>query len=181
MKILAIGASSSKASINKQFASFTANQVEGAEINTLDLNDYEMAIYSSDREKATGIPAEATKFRSQIEEADGIVISFAEHNGTYSAAFKNIFDWVSRTEGKTWGDKPMLVLATSPGARGGLTVMNQAATTLPYQGALVTSKFSLPSFYQSFSNEEGIKDAELKADFDLQLEAFKSKLVNYAA
>jgi len=178
MKILAIGASSSKASINKQFASFTANQVKGAEVNTLDLNDYEMAIYSSDRENETGIPAEATKFRALIEESDGIVISFAEHNGTYSAAFKNIFDWVSRTEGKTWGDKPMLVLATSPGARGGETVMNQAASTLPYQGALVTGKFSLPSFYESFSNNEGIKDVDLKADFETQLETFTSKLAN---
>ena len=96
MKVLAIGASSSKASINKQFASFAANQVDGAEVITLDLNDYEMAIYSSDRENETGIPAQATKFRSLIEEADGIVISFAEHNGTYSAAFKNIFDWFGR-------------------------------------------------------------------------------------
>ena len=181
MKVLAIGASSSKASINKQFASFAANQVDGAEVITLDLNDYEMAIYSSDRENETGIPAQATKFRSLIEEADGIVISFAEHNGTYSAAFKNIFDWVSRTEGKTWGDKPMFVLATSPGARGGITVMNQAASTLPYQGAQVAGSFSLPSFYQSFSKEEGIKDADLNTEFETQLQLFKSKLSRQAA
>jgi NAD(P)H-dependent FMN reductase len=178
MKILAIGASSSSTSINKQFASFTANQVAEADVTHLDLNDFEMAIYSSDRENETGIPPEASKFRALIEETDGIIISFAEHNGTYSAAFKNIFDWVSRMEGKTWGGKPMFVLATSPGARGGMTVMNQAASTLPYQGALVTGQFSLPSFYQSFSNEEGIKDEVLKTQFNEQLSAFTTSLTS---
>lgn len=176
MKLLAIGASSSRTSINKQFASFAANQIEGAEVTTLDLNDFEMAIYSSDREKETGIPAEATMFKALVEATDGIVISFAEHNGTYSAAFKNIFDWVSRIEGKTWADKPMFVLATSPGARGGLTVMNQAATTFPYQGALVTGKFSLPSFYLSFTMEEGIKDEALKNQFEEQMNAFTASM-----
>lgn len=178
MKLLAIGASSSSASINKQFASFTANQIEAAEVTHLDLNDYEMAIYSSDRETESGIPSEATKFRALIDATDGIVISFAEHNSTYSAAFKNIFDWVSRIEGKTWGDKPMFILATSPGARGGMTVLNQAASTLPFQGAQVAGKFSLPSFYESFSTEEGIKDTMLKTKFEEQLNAFTASLIN---
>ena len=180
MKLLAIGASSSSTSINKQFASFTANQIEGAEVNILDLNDFEMAIYSSDRENATGIPAEATKFRTLIEESDGIVISFAEHNGTYSAAFKNIFDWASRLEGKVWANKPLFILATSPGARGGATVLNQAVTALPYQSAQVMASFSLPSFYQFFSNEEGIKDVELATKYKEQLTLFTSKLVSQA-
>jgi len=31
-------------------------------------------------------------FKEIIKETDGIIISFAEHNGAYTAAFKNIFD-----------------------------------------------------------------------------------------
>ncbi len=178
MKLLAIGASSSSTSINKQFAAYTANQVDGAEVNTLNLNDYEMAIYSSDREKEKGVPAEATKFRELIEAADGIVISFAEHNGSYSAAYKNIFDWASRLEGKVWSDKPLFILATSPGARGGATVLNQAITTMPHQGAQVIASFSLPSFYQNFSTEEGIKDTTLKTQFAEQLNAFTASMVD---
>ena len=96
MKILAIGATNSTESINKQLATYTAGLVTGAEVETLDLNDFEMPIYSEQREKNQGIPELAHRFFNKISESDAVVISFAEYNGTYTAAFKNIFDWVSR-------------------------------------------------------------------------------------
>jgi NAD(P)H-dependent FMN reductase len=59
----------------------------------LDLNDYEMPIYSIDRETEDGIPEEAQRFYDELGAVDAILISFAEHNGAYTAAYKNIFDW----------------------------------------------------------------------------------------
>ena len=50
-KIIAFGASSSKQSINKQLATYAANQFENTSIEILDLNDYEMPIFSIDKEK----------------------------------------------------------------------------------------------------------------------------------
>ena len=50
MKILAFGASTSKSSINQQFALFAAHQFDG-EVNMIDLNDYEMPVFSVDKEK----------------------------------------------------------------------------------------------------------------------------------
>lgn len=47
MKILAMGASGSKASINKQFAAFAAAQFENATVEILDLNDYEVPLFPS--------------------------------------------------------------------------------------------------------------------------------------
>ena len=85
-KVLAFGASSSSQSINVQLAKYTANSMSDFEIEFLDLNDFEMPIYSMDREKETGIPELAMKFKGYIETADGILISFAEHNGAYTAA-----------------------------------------------------------------------------------------------
>ena len=41
-KILAIGASNSQSSINRQLAKYTASRIEGAEMNLIDLNDFEM-------------------------------------------------------------------------------------------------------------------------------------------
>ena len=99
MKILAFGASNSSTSINKQLATYTAGQMTGADVTILDLNDFEMPIYSIDREKAGGIPSLAHDFKAEVKKADKIIISFAEHNGGYSAAFKNIMDWMSRIEG----------------------------------------------------------------------------------
>ena len=150
MKIIAFGASSSKQSINKQLATWVAEHVPG-ESKILDLNDYEMAIYSIDREKMDGIPALAQQFKQEINQADGIIISFAEHNGSYSAAFKNIFDWISRLEKPIWSDKPMFLLSTSPGPRGGKGVLATAVSSFPHQGGNVVASFSLPGFHRSFN------------------------------
>ena len=161
-KILAFGASSSKNSINKQLATYTANQFKNVSVEILDLNDYEMPIFSIDREKENGIPQLAHDFYAKLGSADLILISFAEHNGAYSTAFKNIFDWASRINGKTFQEKPMLLLATSPGARGGSSVLEITKNRFPFQGGIVKGSFSLPSFNDNFDSEKGITNDELK-------------------
>jgi NAD(P)H-dependent FMN reductase len=162
-KILAFGASSSKTSINKQLATYVANQFQNSQIEILDLNDYEMPIFSIDKEKESGIHPLAQKFYEKLGSADLILISFAEHNGSYSAAFKNIFDWSSRINGKTFQEKPMLLLSTSPGTRGGETVLEIAKKRFPFQGGVVKGTFSLPSFGANFDSEKGIINADLKS------------------
>ncbi len=57
-----------------------------------------MPIYSEDRENDGGIPDQAQRFLKIIQDADGIILSLAEHNGSYTSAFKNILDWTSRQE-----------------------------------------------------------------------------------
>ena len=160
-KLLVIGATTHRDSINVSLARFSAGLVSDAELNVLDLNDFEMPIYSQDREEADGIPDLAKDFVAQIQAADGIVLSLAEHNGSYTAAFKNILDWASRHQQKLWSEKPMLLLATSPGGRGGATVLNAAAQSFPHLGAEVVATFSLPSFFDNFDSESGVTDSEL--------------------
>ena len=126
-KILVFGASSSRDSINKELATYAATLLDGVEANIIDLNDFEMPIFSVDREADLGgQPDEAKQFKSLINDCDGLIISFAEHNGSYSAAFKNVFDWASRVEKDMWQNKPMLLLATSPGKRGGGSEIGRA-------------------------------------------------------
>ncbi len=161
-RIIAFGGSSSKSSINKQLAIYTANLFQNAEVEILDLNDYEMPVFSVDKEKEQGIHSLAHDFYNKIGTADLIVISLAEHNGAYSAAFKNILDWASRINAKTFQQKPMLLLATSPGARGGSSVLDIARNRFPFQGAEVKGTFSLPTFYENFDIVNGIINTELK-------------------
>ena len=161
-KIIAFGASSSKQSINKQLATYTANQFQNASVEILDLNDYEMPIFSVDKEKENGIHPLAHDFYAKIGSADFIVISFAEHNGNFSSAFKNVLDWSSRINAKTFQEKPILLLATSPGARGGSSVLDIATKRFPFQGGIVKGSFSLPSFYENFDAEKGITNEDLK-------------------
>ena len=161
-KILAFGASSSKKSINKKLATYAASLFKNATVEILDLNNYEMPIYSIDKENDTGIPKLAHAFYNKIGTSDFIIISFAEHNGAYTSAFKNIFDWMSRINGNTFQDKSMLLLATSPGPRGGSSVLEIANNRFPFQGAFVKGSFSLPSFDDNFDIKLGITDQDLK-------------------
>lgn len=155
MKILAIGATNSTESINKQLATYTAGLVRASEVETLDLNDYEMPIYSEQREKNQGIPELAHRFFNKISESDAVVISFAEYNGTYTAAFKNIFDWVSRINMKVYQGKPVVMLATSPGAGGASSVLASAVASAPYFDADVKGHLSVPNFYDNFDVAAG--------------------------
>jgi len=175
-KILAFGASSSRQSINKQLAKYTAEQIAEADVTLLDLNDFEMPIYSIDKEREDGIPVLANDFKQHILEADGIIISFAEHNGAYTVAFKNVFDWISRIEKDVWMQKPMLLLSTSPGGRGGKTVLDIAVNKFRFMNSNSISSFSLPSFGKNFSTEQGLLDEELAHQFQEQLTIFIDSL-----
>ena len=64
----------------------------------------------------------ALNFKRLIRDSNGIVISLAEHNGSYTSAFKNIYDWISVIEKVVWDDKPLFLLSASDGKRGGLTI-----------------------------------------------------------
>jgi|TARA_B110000902_G_scaffold177088_1_gene200826 NAD(P)H-dependent FMN reductase len=175
-KIVAFGASSSKKSINKILANFAAKQIEDAEVNLLDLNDFEMPIYSVDYENEIGIPEQAYKFKNELSSANGIIISFAEHNGSYTAAFKNIFDWISRVEKIVWFNKPMFLLATSDGARGAITVLKVAHDRISKGGQLYIPSYSLPNFSQNFDDKLGIIDENLKIEFNSLIKSFSEIL-----
>lgn len=173
-KILAFGASNSRQSINKQFAHWAATQFGGAELVLLDLNDFDLPTFSVERESEDGIPQLALDFREILRAADGIIISFAEHNGSFSAAFKNIYDWISRSGNPIWLNKSALLLATSPGGRGGTSVLGHALDILPHRGVDIAGSFSLPFFQKNFSETSGITDAELLGSFNAQMAAFRN-------
>ena len=160
--ILTIGASISKNSINKIFAEYTGDLLNNLQVIKIDLNDFEMPLFSIDIEAEQGFPKGATELNALIEKSDGFIISFAEHNGAYSSGFKNVFDWLSRINGKIWRDKPMLLLATSPGARGGQTVLDIALGRFPYMGGQIVGSMSLPSFFDNLKDGE-LADEKLKS------------------
>ena len=176
MKILALGASTSKASINKQFAAFAAAQFENALVEVLDLNEYVAPLFSVDLEKQLGIPPVILSFVEKFQQVDFIIISLAEHNGSYTAAFKNTFDWASRLERKLFGGKKVLLLATSTGQGGGKYVLENALRRFPRHGADIAGHFSLPRFFDHFSPEMGILDDQLSYDFNQLLDEIKATL-----
>ena len=175
-QIVAFGASSSKKSINKDLASYAASVIEDANVLILDLNNFEMPIYSIDYENDHGIPEKAFKFKEKLKTADGIIISFAEHNSVYTAAFKNIFDWISRIEKVVWFNKPMFLLSTSDGDRGAKTVLQIAYNRMSFGNPHKIPTFSLPNFKKNFDKNNGIIDIDLNDEFQNALKVFISNL-----
>lgn len=173
--VIAFAGSNSKNSINKQLVIYASSLVKNVNVRVLDLNDFDLPLYGIDYETEHGIPDTAKQFLEIIKSSDGIVLSLAEHNGAYSSAFKNLFDWMSRIDGKFWNEKPMLLMATSPGGRGGATVLEIAKGRFPYMGGNIVADFSLPSFGQNFS-EAGIVDDVLKQNFDLAISNFEKAI-----
>lgn len=180
MKVLAFAGSSARQSINKSLVEYALNIAKGVEVVWVDLNDYEMPIYSVDRQAENGIPSLAHDFKAKISGVDAIVCSLAEHNGAFSTAFKNIYDWVSRIDMNVFEQKPMLLMSTSPGRNGGASVLNLAYNTFPWFGGNVVAKFSLPSFGHNFDADRKVisdeqLDKELKEQVSLWLEATRKK------
>ena len=154
-KVIAFAASSSNRSINKQLVTWASGLLEQAQVEVLDLNDFELPLFSVDREDELGQPPLAQAFLHKLNQADGIIVSFAEHNGAYSAAYKNLYDWISRIQPKVYQDKPMVLLSTSPGGRGGMSVMQLALAQVPRFGGLIKASVSLPSFMDNFDTAAG--------------------------
>ncbi|WP_040278474.1 NADPH-dependent FMN reductase [Psychroserpens damuponensis] len=174
-KIIAFAGTNSVKSINKQLAVYASSLVEDAEVTVLDLNDFELPVYGIDYEVQHGIPENAKVFLEHIKSSDGLLLSLAEHNGAYATVFKNIFDWMSRIDGKLWSDKPMLLMATSPGGRGGASVLDIAKGRFPYMGGHIVGQFSLPLFGDNFS-EGKITNNKLREELLKEVTKFQDSL-----
>lgn len=168
MHVLTFAATSSRSSINRRLVDHAADVLcelnPAVEISTLDLNDFEMPIYSIDREQEGGIPEAAHEFYRRITEADALIIAFAEHNGSFTAAFKNVYDWASRVDAKVYQGKPTVMLATSPGARGGAGVLGAATMTAPFFGSDLRGQLAVPRFNDAFDTERGVLNDPATAD-----------------
>lgn len=175
MKILAFAGSTSSTSINRELVKFVLRDFGNEEIHFIDLNDFSMPVFSVDLEKK-GFPDETHRFLQAIGTCDAIICSLAEHNRSYSAAFKNIFDWASRIDVKVFRNKPMLLMSTSPGGYGGGNVMNTAKTFFPQFGAEIRQTFSLPKFYENFDMENGIINPEMLKELKEKAQAFKNEI-----
>jgi chromate reductase len=164
MKLIAFGGSNSKNSINKKLATYASHQFKGYEVEVIDLNDFPMPLFSVDLEAEIGSPPAVDAFIQKIRTADFIVLSLAENNSSYNVGFKNVFDWVSRKGKKVFQEKPMLLMATSDGKRGGRNVLEAAEKAFPRYGAAIKGVFSLPEYYVNFDPEKGITNTELNAE-----------------
>ncbi|MNY49164.1 NADPH-dependent FMN reductase [compost metagenome] len=141
----------------------------------IDLNDFEMPVFSVDKEKEEGHPVEGHELLEVIENSDFLVISMSEHNGSYTAAFKNTLDWCSRINNAVFAGKPVLLISTSPGKLGAKFSLEAALSRFPRHSANVIGHFSLPSFGENFQDGK-IVNEELAKEFNDLLQHVKATL-----
>lgn len=82
--------------------------------------DLRLPLYDGDEETRWGIPAAVQALADQIKAADGVVISTPEYNRGLSGVLKNALDWVSRTKGHPFKNKPVAIMSAADGVSGGV-------------------------------------------------------------
>jgi len=81
--------------------------------------DIRFPLYDNDLEDHDGIPAVVQSLADQIAAAEAVIIAAPEYNQSLSGVLKNALDWVSRTRGAPWRDKPVALLSSAAGRAGG--------------------------------------------------------------
>lgn len=76
-------------------------------------------LYDGDLEDSEGIPVQVQTLSDQIVAADAVVITTPEYNQSISGVLKNALDWISRTKGSPWRDKPVALMSATAGRTGG--------------------------------------------------------------
>ena len=101
-----------------------------------------------------------------------MIVSFAEHNGSYSAAYKNLFDWASRIDQKVFQNKPTIYLSTSPGPGGAGSVLSSAKGSARFFGVDLKASVSVANFHDVFDAQTGrITEPSALADLTAAAEA----------
>mgnify|MGYP001121929032 CR=1 FL=1 len=151
-KVLILVASNSETSINRELGTYVAKQLQ-AKIELLDMLAFdELPLYSA-RRQDEGFPDAVLKFFEQLKQFDGVVIVSPEHNGSVPAVFKNLIDWTSRLDMKFLGQKPVMLLSTSPGKNGGSTNLATLASLVPWWGARLIGRLSIGSYFEKMNRE----------------------------
>ncbi len=154
MKVLAIAGSNSRQSLNKSLVAYAA-QLSQAEATLIDMRSFDNTpLYSAERQQLDGFPAEIKALYEQLQVYDGFLLASPEHNGSIPAVLKNVIDWLSRIDMKFFGNKPLVLLSTSPGPNGGQTNLKTMSSLVPWWGAQLIDSYSLGNFHQHMLNGE---------------------------
>ena len=173
--ILAFAGSNSSTSINFRLVKLTISMVQGHDIQVLNMTGYPFPMYSEDDEKQKGFSNSLVELKNEISRSKGLILSVNEHNQNPSAYFKNVLDWLSRLNLKFLEDTKVLLMSTSGGKRGATGSLGVVEKMLPRFGADIVATFSLPSFYDTFS-DDGILDETLKEEHQKALQTFLDSL-----
>ncbi len=136
LKLVGLCGSLRKASTNRLLMLEAVRRFGEAEFVEGDLR---LPLYDGDLEAESGIPAEVQALADQIAAADAVIVATPEYNKGISGVLKNALDWVSRTKGAPWANKPVALMSAAAGRAGGERTQNMARLCLtPFRPLLIT-------------------------------------------
>lgn len=123
--------------------------------------DLRLPLYDGDVEDNVGIPPEVQKLADQIVAADAVVIAGPEYNKSISGVLKNALDWVSRTKGAPWRNKPVALMTATAGRSGGERAQwIMHLSLMPFRPRLINGPEVLVGSASSQFDENGILTTE---------------------
>lgn len=152
MQYLFLSGSLRKESFNTKLLQLAAKHVGASPSAIVDLNQYNIPLYSGDIE-AAGIPEGVQKLAKNIEQAQAIIIASPEYNYSISGVLKNTIDWISRVRPMPFRKKPILLLAASMGPIAGIRGLWQ--TRIPLEGL---GNYVYPDMFSLGVAHENLKD-----------------------
>lgn len=161
MNILLFAGSLRKDSLNKKLIAVAHEMVKShnnTEATLVDLQLLNFPVYDGDIE-SKGIPESVVKLSKLVGEADAIIISSPEYNGSISSPLKNTIDWLSRVRPMQISKKPILLLGASPGDLGAMRGLIHSRNPLEALGNFVyPSPYGLPKADKAFDQDGKLVD-----------------------
>ena len=178
MKILCFAGSLRKESFNKKYVHVAAGilkQMNGVEVKTVDIAQYHLPVFNQDIQDQ-GFPQGVLDLANEIKQADALVISSPEYNGSISSPLKTVIDWCSRDPINAWPGKHICLLGASPGALGAVRALGHGRQPFEVLGCHVfPDMLGLPKAHEAFDESGNLKD---KAGQE-RLAKLLSKFVDY--
>ena len=142
MKIYGLCLSNNPNSINRQFLDNLLPKIGG---EVIDFSETDFPLFKMGDDDPVNLQALCDK----LQNADGIIISSPEYNGTLSPFGKNVLDWIS-TKGHFDGStkqtplsgKPMMICAVAPGPLGGIRGIPDVSKLAIELGAVIYKTFA---------------------------------------
>lgn len=179
MKILLFAGSLRKDSFNKKLLSCVAQSLQPQhQAEVLDLQTLNIPVYDGDIETEHGIPQGVLHMAKALSEANAVIISTPEYNGSISSPLKNILDWTSRVRPThPWMKKPVLLLGASTGALSAMRGLSHSRTPILNLGAyLYPTVFGLGQADKAFDDHGQLVDKNTES----RLQNLINEFVSYA-
>lgn len=183
MNIFVFCASNSSKSINKELLKECVKHLDGNDFTFKTMADFELPVFGQDLEgNGQPYPTAALDFIHLVQESDAIILATPEHNSSMPAAFKNLVDWCSRYpdlgKNKVFHNKPVFLLSTTPGGRGGKSNLEHLSSVMPWWGADIQKTLSVPSFYTHYDKDADTLDSETMTKVQTSVNEFMQTITS---